>query len=132
MRSEYDTYFILRTPSGAVAKVETPQGETLPVLISWGVEEGAPRFDSSRALAFHLEELAEKYSREISEYEGNHGRPWNRYPRIRAVIGYLQEAGALMFDSEKIEVEDVGPPYDDTGNDDSGTFRFDDGFEIAY
>ncbi len=124
------TYFILRTRDGA--KVNVYLSENWFIGFASALKPGEKRYDSSCSLARYVCELAEKYSREISEYEGNHGRPWNRYPRIRAVIGYLQEAGALMFDGEKIEVEDVGPPYDDAGNDDSGAFRFDDGFEIAY
>ena len=117
-------YYLLKTSNGAVVSVYELGSSS----VYYWDENGA----TNKELIDYLNQVESENFEKICRYQSDRGAPWNPYPYGRAAIEFLQEAGALMFDGEKIEVEDVGPPYDDAGNDDSGAFRFDDGFEIAY
>lgn len=64
-------------------------------------------------LAKALTKLAEANQREIDRYQDAAGSYWAPYPRARATVEYLQQAGLLKYKGKPVEIEDVGPPYEE-------------------
>ncbi len=107
---KYETvvYYILRTPGGAVAQL-LDYGGTLFYLS--GMRGWEANYAVSHALARHIEALAKRYRVEINKYANQRGNYLYPFPWFRAVVGYLEENGLLEFNGEKVEAEDVGPPF---------------------